>query len=231
MFHNGDVQKMWKWWEATDPVRVADAAAPGAIGELLSEEEEDRESLQGRVTNVNRDFPRTLRDFTDMTRATKEAQWGDQVDSDVLPRGMDGPGPAFFEDASDASTDSGDDDMDEPPEKDLYDSYVGDTPRPLLESSPANRGASSDLIQHVGKRSDDPFGGPSADMLSPFVSLSYAFERISLNGQSAALALAMKLGMIGGHSLNDAELQGCYQSSQNALSRHSDSTAKRTGGK
>lgn len=185
LFNNGGLRKMWKWWEKTDPVRSAASTAPGIIGELLRADEPES-------SRVKRDCPRTLKDLIDMTSAAKEAQWGDQDESEVSSAGFHAPGPSFFEDASDASTDSGDEDLDD---KDLYESYFGGSQRPLVEGSPASR--ETPETQTNDKKASDQFG-PASDALSPFVSVTRQYDKLALSNQSVELAKRWKLGKIAG---------------------------------
>jgi hypothetical protein len=187
-FSNGDVQKVWKWWEKTDPARSAASAVPGIIGELL--QADNREESR---PFAKRGCPRTLKDLKDMTVAAKEAQWGDQDESDASSTDFRVPGPSFFEDGSDGSSDSGDDEMDE---KDMYESYFGESQRPLLEASlPLNRDSPNGHA--TDKKASDPVG-PSSDSLSPCVIVTRQYDKLALSNQSIDLAIGWKLGTIFG---------------------------------
>jgi hypothetical protein len=126
-----------------------------------------------------------------MTAAAKESQWGDHDESEASSAGFHAPGPSFFEDASDGSTDSGDDDLDD--KDDMYDSYFGNSHRPLLEGSTPSREAPE--IQTAGKKASEQFG-PSSDSLTPVVHLTRKFDALALSGQCVELAAAWKLGSI-----------------------------------
>ena len=205
-FHNGNVQKMWHWWERSDPTRLA--AIPGMIGEpSLNDSKLWRDySVAGSVgvtrnspTLTSTNCPRTLKDLVNMTNAAKEAQWGEHDESDASSTGFPALGGNFFEDDSDASSDSGDEPVEEGaevseskrPPKDFFGSYFGTHQRPLPLPSDAS---------HTSKREDAPTGvfsstvGPASDMLTPQVKVSREFDRIALNRQSPDLALGWELG-------------------------------------
>lgn len=185
-FNNGEIRRMWNWWERTDPSRSAASTAPGIIGELLL-----ADGLDSGSTYVKRDCPRTLKDLTDMTAAAKASQWGDRDESEASSAGFHAPGPSFFEDASDGSTESGEDDLDD--KDDMYDSYFGDSQRPVLEGSTLSREAPEN--QTPGKKASEQFG-PSSDSLAPIVNLTRRFEKLALSSQRIELAKGWQLGLI-----------------------------------
>jgi len=159
----------------------------------------------GNVPNLTpTNCPRTLKDLMKMTGAAKEAQWGEHDESDASSTGFPALGSNFFEEESDASSDSGDEPVDEGVEisetkrqqKDVYGSYF-DHQRPVVAlSSDASQGTSD----QTSKGEEAPTGvfspavGPASDMLTPQVKFSHEYDRIALNSQSAELAIGWELG-------------------------------------
>jgi hypothetical protein len=126
-----------------------------------------------------------------MTSAAKEAQWGDQEQSDGASVGFHAPGPSFFEDGSDASSDSGEMDLDD---KDIYESNLGDSRRPLLEDGLPLR------LETPGTHSSDKKAtealGPSSDSLTPCVNVTRQHDRLALSSQRIELAMEWRLGTL-----------------------------------
>lgn len=186
VFNNGAVRKMWQWWDKNDQNRMAAASTTVLEPSVLVLDPSDGELSESAPTQtLVADCPRTLQDLVDMLAAAKEAQWGEQDGSDDSSVGFRRLTGKFFEDGSDGSSDSGEDetevDFSENAQKDMYDSYFSDTKRPLIES------------QSLDVSSDENFG-PSSDMLSPFVGVSRTFDKLALNSQSQALAKGWRLG-------------------------------------
>ena len=225
-FHNGNVQKMWHWWECSDPTRLS--AIPGLIGEPSVNDPKKSKSISnmstGEVTGrlPTTCSPRTLKDLLIMTKAAKEAQWGQHDESDASSTGFPTLGGNFFEDDSDASSESADESLEERVEvselkrqpKDYFGNYFDTRQRP------APVPLSSDISKETSvqaSRGDDapsrvfsPSVGPVSDMLTPLVKVSHEFDRIALSGQSPDLALGWELGDLrvgphyGVHPLPDA---------------------------
>jgi hypothetical protein len=205
-FHNGDVGKMWQWYQRTDSNRLS--TVPGLIGEKsvpavgISENTSHRDAHDGAPDQmaISRQCPRSLQDLIDMTSAAKEAQWGDRDNASDggSSAGVRAMGINFFEDDSDSSSDLPEDDSDDLGDavdsknsKGLYNSYFGDTRRPAIEIS-----ENADLS---GRKSSDrkfpnPVVGPSSDMLTSVVRVSHEFDRLALNNQNVDLARAWTLG-------------------------------------
>lgn len=203
---------MWHWWERSDPTRLA--AVPGLIGEpSLNDPKKAKSPPTSGVDGeggalphlASTNCPRTLKDLIKMTGAAKEAQWGEHDESDASSTGFPGAlGGNFFEDDSDASSDSGDEPLDEVAEvteskrqqKDMYGSYFDAHQRPVAQSSDASQGTS----EQTSKEDDavhggfSPAGGPASDMLTPVVKVSHQYDRLALNSQSAELAMGWELG-------------------------------------
>lgn len=194
VFQNGNVKKMWHWWESSDLTRLA--SVPGLIGE-------------GSVPNSPiSNCPRTLNDLTKMICAAKEAQWGEHDESDVSSTGFPASGN-FFEDESDAdaSSDSGEDtlvdDFAEVSEskrlpQSEFPNPIDDHFQPMVLSSELLQGErleDASRIDVIGAESSlNPAVGPSSDMLTPVVKVSHSYDRVALNSQNRSLALGWKLG-------------------------------------
>ena len=215
VFHNGDVKKVWSWWERNHPTRLS--TVPGLIGEPAPNEPSRPTPVSGGFSSQggntddarqysSRDCPRTLKDLNDMTSASKAAQWGDQDDSDVSSTGFPVLGYNFFEEESDASSDSGDDQNDDllggPEGKDstdMYKEYFGGFQRPIATPAIADQGSSNrGADEKVGGQTvvQDNVVGASSDMLAPIVKVLYSYDDLALNKQSPDLAKGWKLGDI-----------------------------------
>jgi hypothetical protein len=190
IFNNGEVRKMWRWWDKNAQTRLASSAPTltrDTTAKIPRTDGVDPGPPQFAIA-VTRDCPRTLQDLVDMVTAAKEAQWGDQDESDMSSaddfRLLTSK---FFDDddGSDGSTISIEDDTTDLSEshRDMYESYFSDATRPLIAASPNPLGSSSD--DNVG---------PSSYMLSPSVHLSRAYDDLAFNNQSDALAEGWKLG-------------------------------------
>ena len=204
-FSNGNVQKMWHWWERSDPTRLA--AVPGLIGEPSPNESKkttvSSESTDGGAKLPTSNCPRTLKDLVQMTGAAKEAQWGEHDGSDASSTSFPSLGRNFFEDDSDASSDSADEPLEEVAEVSDSKRQPKDTgnffdthQRPVAQSSDISQGASE-----LGSKGDDvaegvfnPSVGPDSDVLTPMVKISHEYDRLALNSQSAELATGWRLG-------------------------------------
>lgn len=196
IFSNGEVKKMWKWWEKTDPTALA--AVPGLIGESSMTGRSSGHSMDDATSGVKiltaRDCPRTLQDLADMTSAAKEAQWGEQEESDVSSSDLRATGANFFDDGSDGSSESGDDDSEDPADgsKDLYDSYFG-SHQPLLDSPASVK----DSEHKSDRRVSDRVAGPTSDMLAPAVRVSHQHDKLAMSEQCPELAKEWRLGRLG----------------------------------
>lgn len=198
VFNNGDVRKMWRWWEKTDPFRTGSVGGIPAGPEIEVEAGENGSAAIVKLP-LARDCPRSLKDLMEMTTAAKEAQWGEENDSDVSSAGLRALGENFFEGGSDASSDSEDDllveDSSTDAPKDLYDSYFGSSNRPLgpiIDISPSSHDTAEQRQRN--ERTEDYAPGPSSDMLAPFVTFTYQYDELSLNSQGPELAKALTLG-------------------------------------
>jgi hypothetical protein len=145
-------------------------------------------------TETKRDFPRTLQDVDDMTTAAKAAQWGDESEASSASI----RGDTFFEDDSEASSDSAGEAEEfmggggEKDPKDLYSQYFGTSRDLLLAPSFSTEDASKDEST-VDRVVQD---GTPSDILAPVVRASHEFDDMALNRQSAALAEGLGLGNV-----------------------------------
>jgi len=149
--------------------------------------------------------PRTLKDLIKMTKAAKEAQWGEHDEkSDASSTGFPALGSNYFEDYSDASSDSGDDQLHEVTEaaelkrqqKDSFGSYFDSHQRPVAMSSDASQGTSEQTSNgdDASAKVFSPSVGPASDMLTPLVKVSHEYDKIALNNQSPEFAMRYELG-------------------------------------
>lgn len=182
-FHNGEVRKMWKWY--TGEISIVRRNLPSSF----------RENDLSGLESGTRDTCRTLKDLFDMMKASKESQWGEHHDSDVMAGVQNQVNDNFFED-------------EESEEGEQEDSSQSGSAEDLAEAGSAEE-------QKVSKTSSDNFtpehtliksmsnamspskeeeATPSSDVLTPHVSIFQHIDVTLLNGQSPALALRWKLG-------------------------------------
>jgi hypothetical protein len=207
IFHNGEVKKMWNWFQKMDmirlssvpggPVDAATASDPKMLNSKTAEADEKTQILPSFG-------PRSLKELTDMMTTAKEAQWGEVADVSATPDDAMSVLEKFFEDESldSNSDDSGDDDDDndeedtlEQPSDDndeIYNRYFGNRQwrsNPIRSSMLADgKGDLSVTAQHHRHSF-----GPSSDMLSPVVKVTLSNPDV-LNGQSVDFAEQWKLG-------------------------------------
>lgn len=180
LFSNGDVMKLWKWWEKDSRSRKDEYPQPT----LTTKTSDELPPFQAAVV---RNSPRTLQELVDMVAAAKEAQWGDQ--GELSTNSFDDfrffAGRFFDDYASDESSESLDDDsagtLDAP--KDMYENYFSEAKRPLVAAS----------LHPLPTASDDNIG-PSSDLLSATVRVTRAFDKQALCDQSRAIADGWRLG-------------------------------------
>ena len=206
MFNNGDVKKMWLWYDRAGssrlggiPQSIRAFSNPGSADGLASNGTQDGMGLE---VSIPRDCPRTMKDMMDMATAAKEAQWGGEVN--------DGDGGAdseqqssadnFFEYMSTGSLSSDSDADSNAAEGDKYDQYFGSYRRPLALISGSKQ--SEDDGQHsqasrpnsAGASGKVQAAGPSSDTLAPSVHVRHDFTALALNGQCPELAREWELG-------------------------------------
>lgn len=188
VFHNGDVRKVWTWWDTQNPSKRSTSTTNHFSGSG---------EVHQSTSATESAFPRSLKDLQEMTRAAREAQWGgtdDGASSALAHLESD----TFFEDDSASSSDSGDEQNEDflnsetRDSKDLYTQYFGEYQQPTL--------AFSDNIP--APEQEDMIGGGAlpdgtpSDMLAPFVKITFQYDPLVLNRQSVMLAKGWKLGCI-----------------------------------
>lgn len=195
VFHNGDVGKMWQWWQKTDPSRLDNV--PGIIGEPNINETSKLNVRSSNEEVASKDsivqiFPRTLKDLTDMIAAAKVAQWGEH-ESDASSTGFQATTDNFFDDDS-TSSNSGNDDQ---PLQEVA------TRSPMISSgknvSIYHQQSNSDFNSSTqtlveNKTKGNNTAGPTSDTLSAVVKVTNQYDRIALNNQNKKLAMRWKLG-------------------------------------
>lgn len=202
VFNNGGVKRMWRWWEKSDPTRLA--SVPGLIGEpslndtlgssLHLEERDDPTRSCRKSSGIN--YPRTLKDLLAMTEAAREAKWGEQGEAEDLNSEFPVIGNAFFEDDSGDSSESEEEQDDEDPENIRKQDYSSGN----VLASRSNTDQTVNDMTETSKDADGIAAGAASDMLTPMVKISNEYIAVSLNNQSPALALRWKLGDFDVHS-------------------------------
>jgi hypothetical protein len=187
VFNNGGVKRMWNWWSKSDPTRTPLAGLIGdpSLKDTFVQQTSshfDVRNEKGVWNSLN--SPRTLKDLSSMTQAAKEAQWGNQVESEASSTEFPVLGNDFFDfdgdDDSNASSDSDEVDLDQSTIK--IDGFTHSQYKSVLGHN-----------ESVG-RSNEATTSAASDMLTPFVKVSKEYNSLSLNNQSLELALGWKLG-------------------------------------
>lgn len=208
-FHNGEVKKMWSWYEQSDqkrriqsptieggPSPLQYSGIPGASvqssasGDNLSVFTSTRQELQ----HSRQECPRTLRDLEDMTDYARFSQWRRDESSES---------DSSTDDQSDESLDesaSGDDEREaDTAQKTSLVSlppYVGkevtnDSPSPSGTPSRQKLFSSSTRSNKLGP--GRAFLGPTSDLV-PTVYITHEHEDLVFNGQNKELARGWMLG-------------------------------------
>lgn len=179
---------MWEWHEKRDPPRIA--SVPGLIGEPSIQDlfMQTGKHYDGDIENVasglrTSSSPRTLNDLLSMTISAKEAQWGQQDESGALSTEFPVFGSDFFDDDSNASSDSGADNFEDSIEKIDFDTQTKLKSALLASETMENNNISSPLNSDM-----------ASEMLTPSVKVSKEYIKISLNNQCVELAKGWKLG-------------------------------------
>lgn len=212
MFNNGDVKKMWLWYDRASSSRLA--CIPSAINApekaFSGSGNPDNAGVNGNHNTadlkvlISRDCPRTMKDLMDMTAAAKEAQWGEVNESGAESDDQEqSAGDNFFEYMSTGSLSSDSDN--EPADfssmgggkgSRIYENYFGNYRRPVAEPSTGNSKISDEHEQQsLSSRGGSVQAlGPSSDNLAPNVHVTHDFDKLALNSQSAQLAKDWELG-------------------------------------
>ena len=214
-FHNGEVKKMWSWYQRTDNIKVPqlparleqegmrqvhNATASGSTQLLTT-----IDGASTRATVISKQGPRTLKELVSMISAAKDAQWGDEVASegsdsnDILSGGGN-----FFEDDSLGSNSSDEDEDNEglgnSQTEDVFRRHFGGQDHLKGEVTIALQSPSqsvpppSPMSPSMTKKKFQPFAGPSSDILCPVVRLIRTYDQDILGNQSVALAEGWELG-------------------------------------
>lgn len=187
-FHNGRVSKMWEWYKTTDF---------------------RKKIMQSKNSNVGSSsslYPRFKKDLDDMTKAAKDAQWGEDDDGQEEGNNeSDGSMDSLFDDLSSEGMPEDLDesrhlryqnnDVDE--SEDIYEFYFGSRYKPLalpsgkleMKANEKDEGEAK-VLAEVGM-AIDPL---SSDVLAPIVFIQYDTNCIMFNGQSVELAKYLELG-------------------------------------
>lgn len=191
-FRNGEVQKMWNWFQWNQEKSSPSKSTPS--------------TAEVKV----RQYPRSLRDLHEMTEAAKNAQWGEGDSRDSLGEETESSlGDMLDDDNSDDGESIDSDAMDDfalaeaQLSNTLYDSYFGGMRRPLAVPSGLTRivpgsgtsfgpepdSASVDEVLSVPRN----FDGPSYS-LSSVVWITDEQSDLVFHGQCIELAEELKLG-------------------------------------
>ena len=192
IFHNGDIRKVWSWWDTKNPSKrsfITNNKFSG-ISEVLP-------GAATKSTTKASAFPRSLKELNEMTKAAREAQWGGTEDgaSSALAHFE---GDSFFEEDSASSSDSGDEQNEDflnseaKDSKDLYTQYFGQYQQPTLAVSVYGPPLEQEDAAGGGALPD----GTPSDMLAPFVKITLEYDPLVLSRQSVMLAKGWKLGDI-----------------------------------
>mmetsp|Transcript_2095 Transcript_2095/g.3201 ORF Transcript_2095/g.3201 Transcript_2095/m.3201 type:complete len:728 (+) Transcript_2095:1-2184(+) len=190
-FNNGKVSKMWEWYKKTDF---------------------RKRSLQSNNSSVGSGssmYPKFKKDLDDMTKAAKDAQWGEENQGQEEGNNeSDGSLDGIFDDLDDLS-EGGPDDLDESrhsrfqhnddvdKSEDIYDMYFGNRNKPLILPPGTSKLKAKDKLEGEPKIltevgiAVDPL---SSDVLAPIVLIQYDTHSVMFNRQSVELAKHLNLG-------------------------------------
>jgi len=225
-FNNGEVRRMWSWYEQSDPSRKVHA--PAAKGRPTSSQQnnatvqEDSSVFSSTKEEISpslrQECPRTLKDLEDMTDHARFSQWRSDESSG---------GESSIDDQSDESLDGfafGDGEDGDEARRRMYAKYFGAAQESL--SSPQGedeRGKSEDSISlprspprqkqpSVGSKSNEIASGGAffgqtavASDLVPAVFISHEQDGLVFNGQSEELARGWMLSALDTVDDNDEE--------------------------
>lgn len=216
-FNNGEVRKMWYWYEKSDPRRRvnmssgtasaskhrADSADSILRGDESGKEDSSMFSSKPKAPTRRQECPRTLQDLEDMTDHARFSQWR----SDESSSG----GESSIDDESDESLDgfaSGDEAGGEmEARKRIYEKYFG-VAKEKSGSSPSKQGDKGPGEDSTSpprspprqkqaplseKSNDTAADGAFADLV-PAVFITYDQDVLVFSGQSEELARGWMLG-------------------------------------
>lgn len=210
IFRNGEVKKMWNWYQRTDSIRLS--SIPGGQVDVASDPQtlitNTKISIDSgkRYQSTSSSGPRTLKELLDMVSAAKEAQWGEANDGSGAGDAMSVVDNFFEDDSLESnSDDSGNDNDNEDEDEDLmedtdeiYKRYFGRrTWKGLSEIRTSLAQAQSiESTRSMLHRSI----APSSDMLQPVVTVNVVVQE----NQSILLAKGWKLGRWKDNNLHSA---------------------------
>jgi hypothetical protein len=210
-FHNGEVRKMWSWFEQSDPKRRIQSPAakggPSSVQYSGAPDPNARGSASGGKLSVftstpkelphsRQECPRTLQDLEDMTDHARFSQWRSDESSE---------GDSSIDDQSDESIDESAS-SDDKREGGRYDAqktppvspprYIDrdrtDDSRSSSVTTSRQKLASSSMRSN-GSGPGRAFLGPTSDLV-PTVYITHEHEDLLFNGQSKELARGWMLG-------------------------------------
>ena len=165
-FRNGQVQKMWAWFQSTDPKRRNNNNNPSNIrsGNSNLQQENHHQQQQPGVVAA-RTYPRTKKDLNDMNKAAKEAQWGETAqDSPSETSKNDESEESTIDDYDIFSSDGDDDELMD----DDYDNFDGSQMSLMLDRDDENEDKGDGLYEkYFGSETPNPLevkkkGSPSS---------------------------------------------------------------------
>ena len=216
IFKNGDVKKMWTWYDRASSSRLPGIPSSISAPETAFSDPGSSEGLGSAgdhepelKTSILREYPRSMKDLMDMTEAASEAQWGGEVNESGAADSQDeqeqSSNDNFFEYMSTGSI-SSDSDDNEPIEfesgksSSRYENYFGNFRRPLAIPGGNTKQTEGDEQKAQVEQTESPgvskvpVVGPSSDTLTPTVHVTHDFDKLALNNQSAELAKDWELG-------------------------------------
>ena len=221
-FNNGEVRKMWSWYEQSDPRSRANMSSGTGTSASLQHnnsvdsnlrsegsgaEDSSLFSSKPKAPSRRQECPRTLQDLEDMTDHARFSQWR----SDESSSG----GESSIDDESDesldgfASGDEGGDNMEA--RKRIYEKYFGVSEEksgsspsrqgdkgPGEDSNSPPRSPPRQKQAPLSEKSNDAaadgaFIGPTSDLV-PAVFITYDQDALVFSGQSEELARGWMLG-------------------------------------
>jgi hypothetical protein len=199
-FNNGEINKMWSWYQKSESRRKSSGLRSSA----------DKSDGFSR-------YPRLKKDLDDMIKAAKDAQWGENDDDPVSEDNESEDSiDDLFEDLSSEEEGDAPTEMGQSDDMKIYETYFGGKQKPVTlpkstEESEDSHGnielsVRDAVLEAEERRHQAPsFDGPSSDVLTPIVLISYNTNRSVFNGQSVELAENLLLGDWMSHESGDIE--------------------------
>jgi len=219
-FNNGEVRKMWSWYEQSDPRRRAQLSAGKGPSKSTQRsnatdsnardsgaDESDPSIFNSRpqelLSSRRQECPRTLQDLEDMTDHARFSQWRSDESSG---------GESSMDDESDESLGyASGDDRDVDARKRVYEKYFGASEEknhspsssrgdkgldesPLSPPRSPSRQKQAPTSSKSNESAVDGSVGPSSDLV-PAVFITHDQDDIVFSGQNEELARGWKLGV------------------------------------